>query len=893
MKNRPNMSSQSKSQLSHPEPPQSQSQPPQKPPRLAVWLIERMFPDSGGCSVLGDMIETFRSLSQERGITRARFWFWGQCLKALPAHGCERFYWRMSMLRNYLLIAIRNIQKNKLYSFLNIFGLTVGLTTFILIALYVQFELSFDRYHEGADRIYRVVRNKPTNEDGVYLETTVTPAPLGPALVQEFPEVIAATRVIRSPNTAVTYEEKTFLEEEFYWADPDILKVFSLPFLKGDPQTALNDPTSIVLSERAALKYFGSEDPMGKTLTSGSRFTFNVTGIFADMPANSHFVMDLISPYTAFFKMTGRNIQSWGSNYSYTYLLLKEGTEAHSLEAKFPSFIEKYLNSGRRIEDKYRNYFALQALADIHLHSHRNEEITPNGDIIYVILFSSIAFLVLVIACLNYMNLATARSLQRGREVGIRKVVGAQRIQLVRQLLSESLVATGVAMILALASVILLLPAFNSLVERRLSFDPIANPQLSLGILAIVLVVGLLSGSYPALSISGFKPVSILSGSFSRSMKGQALRNALVLIQFSITIAFLIFTFVVRAQLQFIRNRDMGYSREHILTSQIGDPAIRQNIQAVKDELLQHSGIVAVATSENLPNNIDVHTTARWPGRTEDAGFPIYYQMADYGFVDLFEIKIVSGRNFSRDYPSDEQGAFLVNEAAVRAAQWENPIGQEFFHWSGKKGKIVGVMKDFHLHSLHRPIEPLYVFLDTENFRYLSIKIRSDNIPVTVGYIEEVIKKFSPGYPFEYAFFDDVFERAYHTERRMSGLFGSMAVLAIFIACLGLFGLAAFAADQRTKEIGVRKILGASESRIFWLFSKDFIRWVVFANFLAWPVAYFVMRKWLQNFIYRIDIEVGVFLLSGGLALLVALLTVSIQSLKSATANPVHSLRYE
>ncbi len=797
----------------------------------------------------------------------------------------------MAMLKNYLLITLRNLQKNKLYSFLNIFGLTMGLATFILIALYVQFELSFDRYHEGADRIHRVVRNKPTGTDGVYTETTVTPAPLAPALAEEFPEIVAAARIIRSPNSLLAYEEKTFLEEEFYWADPEILKVFSIPFLKGDPKTALKDPTSILLSERAAQKYFGSEDPLGKTLTAGERFAFNVTGVFANMPLNSHFVMDFVAPYTAYFQFTGNNIQSWSGNYSYTYLLLQEGADATTLESRFPSFIQKYLLDGRPIEDRYKNYLAVQALPEIHLYSRRNQEITPNGDIIYVILFSSIAFLVLIIACLNYMNLATARSLQRGKEIGIRKVVGAQRVQLVRQLLSESLVAVVLAMFSAVFLVILILPAFNSLVERQLRFDPIQNPQLFLGILVIILAVGLLSGSYPAMSISGFKPLAVLGGAFSRNAKGLTLRNALVLIQFSITILFLIFTFVVREQLQFIKNRDMGYDREHILISQIRDRNIRQNIQAVKAELQQHSGILKIATSESLPNNIDSHTTARWTGRPADAGFPIYYQTADYDFAELYDIEIVSGRNFSREFPSDEQGAFLVNQAAVRAAGWDNPIGQEFFHWRGNSGKIVGVMKDFHLHSLHRPIEPLYVFLDLQNFSYLSIKIRSDEIPASVGYVEGVMKKFAPGYPFEYSFFSEVFERAYHTEQKMSGLFSSMAVLAIFIACLGLFGLAAFAADQRTKEIGVRKILGASERRIFWLFSKDFLRWVIFANILAWPAAYFIMNKWLQNFIYRIDIGIGTFVLSGLIALSIALLTVSFQSLKAATSDPIHSLR--
>ena len=661
----------------------------------------------------------------------------------------------------------------------------------------------------------------------------------------------------------------------------------------GDPQTALADPASIILSERAVLKYFGSKDPIGKTLTAGERFAFKVTGVFANMPSNSHFVMDAVAPYATYFKLTGNNIENWGSNYSYSYFLLQEGVDPKTLESKFSAFIDKYLYKGQKIDDRFKNVLVMQALTKIHLHSHRNQEINTNGDNIYVILFSSIAYLILFIACLNYMNLATARSLQRGKEVGIRKVVGAQRGQLIKQFLGESLSTTVLAMILSIFLVVLVLPTFNRLVERPLKFNPVSNPPLFFGLVLVVLVVGLFSGSYPALSISGFKPISVLSGAFSRSAKGSALRNTLVLTQFSITIIFLIFTFVVREQLNFINNREMGYSREQIITSRIRDSRIRQNIQAIKAELLQHSGVVAVTTSESLPNNIDFHTTARWTGQPAEAQFLIYYQTADYDFVDLFDIEIVEGRNFSRDFPSDEGGAFLVNEAAVKAAQWDSPLGQEFFPWRGESGKIVGVIKDFHLHSLHRPIEPLYILLDNRDFAYLSIKIKANNIPSTIGYVEGVMKKFSPNYPFEYSFFDDVFERAYHTEQRMGGMFSSVAFLAIIIACLGLFGLATFAAAQRTKEIGIRKILGASEAEIILLFSKDFMYWVLLANIFAWPAAYFAMNKWLQNFVYRIDIGMGPFILSGALALSVALVTVSFQTIKAASANPIDSLRYE
>jgi putative ABC transport system permease protein len=853
------------------------------PPRIAGWLIRLMFPDGGEFSILGDMTETFRSLAGEKGLFWARTWFWIQCLKAFPSFLIDGLYWRIQMLKNYFLVTFRNLKKNSTYSLLNILGLAVGLTAFILIALYVQYELSFDRHYENAGRIYRVIREG----------RAFTPAALGPELKDKIPEVESAARLIRSSSTLVSFQQKNFLEEDFYWADPETLAIFSLPFISGDPSAVLNDPAAIVLSQSTAKKYFGNVDPMGKTLTVNERLQFTVAGIFGDMPANSHLVMDVVVPYSTYFRTTNNDIAGWRSNFSYTYFLLREGADPEGMENKISPYIEAPLFKAAGMKEPYPKYFFIQPMTEIHLHSHLMQEIGVNNDIKYIILFSSIALLILFIACINYMNLATARSLRRGREVGMRKVVGARKGQLIAQFLGESVAVAVLAMIFSILMVLLVLPAFNSLVERQLSLNPVQNPQLFLGLVFITLFVGLFAGSYPAVRMSGFRPISVLSGAFTRSRKGLSLRNGLVLVQFSITIFLIVCTVAVREQLKFIKTVDMGYAKEQIITLPVRGSSSRQNIQSIKAELTQYPDIIAAATSGCLPNDIDTFTSRDWTGRNPDEPIPIYYETADYDYVDLFGMEIVEGRNFSRDFPSDQAGVFLVNETAVKVAGWETTLGREFTHWSGQTGKIVGVLKDFHMLSLRSPIAPLYVFLDTSSFSNLSIKIKTDNIPAAIGHIKEIFKKFAPSYPFSYSFFDEIFEQAYFTEQRMGRIFGAFAGLAIFIACLGLFGLSAFAAEQRTKEMGIRKVLGASESKIFLLLSREFIRWVLLANLIAWPIAYLAMNKWLQNFAYRIHIGIVAFLISGGTALLIAYLTVSYQSIRSARANPADSLRYE
>ncbi len=787
------------------------------------------------------------------------------------------------MFKNYFKITLRNIKSSKLYSALNIIGLAVGLASFILIALYVQFELSFDKYHENAYRIYRVVREG----------RTFTPAPLGPALKENFPEVEAVTRIIQNKNMVISHEQNSFLEDEFYWAGPETFKIFTIPFLMGDPETVLKNPFSIVISQKMAKKYFGDEDPIGKVLNVNNQTDFTVAGIFFDMPSNSHFVMDFIVPYKDYWQINGGDITHWRANFSYTYFLLKEGANPALLESKIHSVIEKPLFELAGFKKPYPKMYFIQPITEIHLHSHRLQEVSINNDIKYIYLFSSIAFLILSIACINYMNLATARSVRRSKEVGMRKVVGAQRKQLILQFLGESVTMTVLALVLSILIILLILPAFNNLVERPLSFDPLSNPQLFIGLIFIVVFVGLFAGSYPAMSVSGFKPITVLSGVFTRSSKGKKLRNGLVLFQFSITIILFISTLTIKEQLNFMKNVDVGYNKEQIITLSTRDRAVRQNIEAIKTELLQYPDVTAVSTSAGLPNDIDTFMSRYLNTNKPDELITIFYNSVDYDFIDLYDIEIVEGRNFSREFTSDANGVFLVNEAAVKAAEWESPVGRKFTHWSGKTGEIVGVMKDFHLHSLHSPIDPLYIYLNPRAVSKISIKINPSNIPTTIDYVKSVMKKFSPNYPFEYSFFDEVFDRAYHTEQRMVNIFSSFAFLAIIIACLGLFGLSTYAVEQRTKEIGIRKVVGASVPGIAILLSKQFTKWVLIANIFAWPAAYVFMKNWLQDFAYRINLGWHIFVMSAILALVIALITVSYQSIKAAVANPVESLRYE
>jgi putative ABC transport system permease protein len=808
------------------------------------------------------------------------------------------------MFNNYLKIAFRNLKRYKAYSLINIAGLAIGIACCLLIVLFVRDELSFDRFHEHKNQIYRVIVQQPGQ---FYMNTdylAVTPAPLASALKEEFPEVITATRFDQSVNVIISTENKRFYEDGFLWADDRFFDIFSFPLLKGDPSKALSGPYSMVISERMAHKYFGDEDPIGKILAFSNRHDFTVTGIMKDVPPNSHLQFDFLASLMTLKSIRGQEdyLESWGNYSYYTYILLPEGYSPKDLEKKFPGFVEKYFGERlRRLRQqdptRQASRFFLQPVKRIHLYSHINFEVSPNSDIKKIYLLSALALIILLIACINYMNLATAGSATRAKEVGMRKVIGAQRRQLIRQFIGESVFLSFFAILLAAIMVRLFLPVFNSLTDKNLRLHFFHDSELFIGLIGVALLIGIISGSYPAFFLSSIRPTAILKGRFKTEVKGSILRRMLVILQFAASIVLIINTVIIYSQIEYIRNKKLGFNREQVVVLPVKDRELRENPESFKHELLQNPAVIGCTASTWLPNNIRTNVgDTIWEGMEEGADLQVYLLETDHDFIGLFEIELVEGRNFSREFSTDSQ-AYILNEAARKIFGWDKALGRRFGfrRWTGTEeiGRVIGVVKDFHFLSLHQEIQPLVIHLAENLAPYLSLKIITENIPGTIGFLEEKWKKFSPNYPFEYFFLDDDFKKMYRSEMRLGKIFITFTVLAVFIACLGLFGLASFTSEQRTKEIGVRKVLGASVSNIVVLLSKEFSKWVLFGSLIAWPVAYYIVSQWLQSFAYRLFIGIWIFLLPTVLALFLAIITVSFKAVKAALANPVDALKYE
>jgi putative ABC transport system permease protein len=798
------------------------------------------------------------------------------------------------MIKNYLKIAWRNIRRSPGYSLINIFGLATGLACFILILLFVQHEFSYDGFHKKADRIYRVVQKRPTPNGANYWAVT-SPAMAG-TLTREFPEVVAATSVMETFNPLLSLGDQHFSEQGIL-ADTAFLSIFTFPLLEGNPKTVLKDPGSIVLTRTLARKIFGDTNPIGRTLLYRGQHPHVVTGIMPDVPETSHLRFSYILPIQSDpYYRDCMTREAWFNNGLYTYAVLADGATAQQVEGKMRAYIDRNL-ADRRKED--RMTFLFQPLKDIHLKSSHliTFDFEKSGSFRYVSLFLVIGFLVLLLACINYMNLAVARSIKRTREIGLRKVIGAWRHQLVGQFLGESMIMTLLAMVLALGFVHLLLPFFSQLVERPIRMDYFSNPLLLPGLLSLTALVALLSGSYPAFLITSLRPVLALTGRQGIRAGRFTIQRVLIVGQYAVSVALIVGSLVISRQMQFVQGRELGYNREHILTIEVNDPALSQRYALIREELLQDPHILGMSYSSFLPTSVERNQNMfDWEG-SDGKLLPSHTSGVDYDFLDVYGIGLAAGRGFSREFGTDTLGAplALINETAAKGLGWtpEEAVGKDFGYSDGRgRRTIIGVVKDFHYNSIHNALGPLVLTLDRESTGYLSARIRPENLTRTIALFKDAVEEATP-YPFGYQFLDNSFDQLYKTDVKLGEMVRFFTILSFLIASLGLFGLAAYAAGQRIKEISVRKVLGASVSSVMTLLSKDFIRLVLISVIIATPLSWYALNRWLQDFVYRIEIRWWMFAVTGLLAVIIAVFTVSLQSAKAALTNPAENLHRE
>ena len=801
------------------------------------------------------------------------------------------------MIKNFITIAFRNLLKQRFYTLINVLGLSIGIACFVMITLYVTDELSYDRFHPHAENTYRVgLRGKLSGQE---INVAVTCPPMAFTLVEEFPEVKDATRLYNLESEVTRYEDVVYTETEVFFADSNFFRVFGYELLEGDPATALKEPNTLVLTEGTAKKYFGNEPALGKMVTVGDfNATYEVTGILKNPPENAHIHFDVLYSMSSF--EYSRN-ETWLSNSFYTYLVLDEGANPAQVESKFEDLVFKYV--GPEVEkfmgisldqfgeqgDAY-GYF-LQPVVDIHLRSQLDAEIEPNSDITYVYILSAIALFVILIACINFMNLATARSANRAKEVGVRKTLGSVRSHLIYQFLTESVILSTLATLISIILVALFVSPFNQISGKQISFNVLEQPWLLGVFIFILLLVGFLAGSYPAFYLSRFRPAEVLKGKIRAGFKSSQIRNGLVVFQFFISIALIVCTLLVYQQLEYAQSINLGFDKENVVVVKNGR-RLGDRIQSFRQQLSQQSYVKSAAVSTNVPPGVSNNSVFRKKGSEEDHLVTFFH--GDYDLIPTLGIEMLEGRNFSRDFPTDTS-AIILNEAAVKEFGLENPISEviNFLGDQQPRGlKVIGVMKNFNFQSLKVDIKPAAILLQKEG-RFLTARLQPGNISEQVNSMEAAWKEFSPGEPFEYSFLDDDFDALFRAEQRLGKVFTIFTGLAIFIACLGLLGLAAYTAEQRTKEIGVRKVMGASVMSVLMLLSRDFSRLVLIAFVLAVPVSYWVMERWLSSFAFRIDIGVGAFALAGVMAFIVAWLTVSLQSWKAASTDPARSLRSE
>ncbi|MFO7446714.1 MAG: ABC transporter permease [Ignavibacteriaceae bacterium] len=807
------------------------------------------------------------------------------------------------MLKNYLKIAFRNLVRYKAYSVINISGLAIGITCFMLIYLFIKDELSYDKFHSKADRIYRVTER--IDADGQGENSSSNPFPVMKAMLNDYPHLIEeGVRLFnfQQPTLTLEYKDQKFNESKIFFADSTFFKVFDFPLAVGDKNTVLAKPNSVVLTKKLANKYFGDENPVGQSILYEGNFNLAVTGVFEDLPLQSHMDFDCLISFSTIYQITGGNFfdQQWIWNPCWTYILLKDGVNPGELEKQFPEFVQKYYPDFIKPQVSH----SLQALTDIHLHSKLDYEMYQNNDAANIYIFSAVGIMILFIACINFMNLATARSARRAREVGMRKVLGAEKKQLVKQFLGESTILSFIAVIIAALFVELLIPLFNNLAGKELTFDLFSDPATLVVLLVVGLVVGIVSGLYPAFFLSASEPIKVVKSSFKLETKSVLLRKGLVVLQFAISLALIIGTLVVYEQLNYMQNANLGFNKEQIVVIPFRPPIVNR-YEAFKNDLLRNNNITHVSVMNEIIGQHHNTHEINYEGMETDKVVYFPGLLVDEDFSETFDLQIIAGRDFSKEYPRDDSLGIIINEATVKNLGWGSPeeaINKKFSTSFGggisNSERVIGVVKDFNFVSLKKPIEAFFLDIapaQTRPFflKYAAARIKPGDVKNTIAYIGEQWNRSMPEYPFEFSFLDENLNQMYKEQDNLGKLVAYFSILAILIACLGMFALASFSAEQRTKEIGIRKVLGASVSGIILLFSKDFMKLILLAVIIASPAAYFVLDKWLDDFAFRINISFSVFIIAAAITLLIALSTISYQAIRAALANPVKAVKYE
>ena len=878
-------------------------------PKWAEKLLYRFSNDTQVEFLAGDLAELYQMRQQQKGKTKARLAYIIDVLDLIRPFNLfknKKPKTTIDMYKNYLKIAIRNMLKSKVYSIINILGLAIGMAATILILLFVQHELSYDRYHENADRIYRVTRAwyNESGEESLHLGQVAPP--FGPLLKSDFDGIIEQSTRIMGMGFLVTGNGKSIEEDNVFFADANVFKVFSFKAIEGDLTTALDLPTSIIITESTAKKYFGDKSPIGESLSLvvsfiPQPFELKVSAVIEDIPDNSHFHLDFIGPMAlveTFYGGPENFMGAWGSNNFATYLLLREGYPYQQLQDSLGGFLNRHLQPTQagRMPNEY-NKLTLWPLPSIHLNSHLDSELEANGDIAYVYLYTIVALFILVIACINFINLATARSAKRAREVGMRKVMGANRSMLIRQFIIESLVFAVLSLFLAILMVYLVLPWFNDFSQKQLTLNFIDNQFLVIVIISITIITGFVAGSYPAFYLSSFKPVDTLKGDIASGNSKFNMRSALVVFQFAISIFLLIGVGVVNDQLDYVKSKDLGFNDHRVLvlpTSQ----KIMNEYESIKGTLLEHSGIENVALGSRIPSGrlLDSQgATAEIGTEMVRLSFRIADVHIDHDYMKTLAIPIIAGRDYNKSLASDSLEAFILNEASIKAIGWktnDEAIGKKF-NYGGRQGYIIGVVKDFHFESLHQDIAPIVFLITSGRNRNMLIKLKDGQEEETLAFLQEQWSFLRPGFPFTSFYLDTEFDNQYANEDRLAQLVTYFSGFAVIIGMLGLFGLASFTAEQRFKEIGIRKVLGASIGEILMLLTKGFTALVFIGFIIAIPISYYLMTKWLDSFAYHGTVSWVTISLAGLAAILLSWITVGFQTLKAARANPIDSIQYE